>query len=466
VEKLSPVNFPKVSRDEVCGVIGRAQTAGVVVCGLGLTGIAAVRLFQRSGIRVNAILDDNPQKRGSASELAVSIKAVADEEVRGSAFALFSPGIHPGGDLAQSVFSLGIPSLSELDLLGEFVGEPLVGVTGTNGKSTTATLIGKMLEAEIVGNIGTPFIELIENLSTPCRKRRLVAELSSYQLEYASSVAPQVGAFLNLAENHLERHGTMERYFREKLRLIESSQTIAVLCADDERLRTLQREGRSVWFGQRVTGEGSVRYSRAEITAQLDGEVVNFDLSRTRLIGAHNRANLAAAAVSALLCSADRKVIQQVIDTFPGLEHRLEVVPTTGESVVINDSKATTPHATLSALNAVRESFPGREIVLMLGGQAKDASWNELAFGLGPEVKHLIGFGGDGERVVREVTEFASGYEFCSFNTLRDALHFTLPRLKPNQLLLFAPGCASFDEFSGFEERGREFKRLLREERQ
>lgn len=452
-------SFPKVIREEVGAALNAARETGVIVCGLGLTGKAAVELFKRSGVKVNAVLDDDQRKSDFAASLGVRLLPLATEELRGSAFSLFSPGVNPAKELAQSVFNLGVPSISELDLLGHCVCEPLVGVTGTNGKSTTATLISQMLSAELVGNIGTPFIQLIEDLYSPQTMRKLVAEISSYQLEYASKVSPKVGVFLNLAENHLERHGTLECYFEEKLRLIEDASTTAVLCADDPMLRRIQR--RAIWFGRTCSGEGSASYSKERIEVSLGNERFYFDLRESQLIGAHNRANLAAAAISALLCGATEREIQRVIEQFPGLEHRLELVPNAQGVIVINDSKATTPHATLSDLTAVRERYSDTPIHLMVGGQAKTGSWRELALALKPSVCEVVGFGADGSSVIEKIEQSEGRLDTSSFPNLADALSAVLSRIKPGEILLFAPGCASFDEFSGFEERGREFKRLV-----
>jgi len=475
------VDPPRVHRSEVRAKLEEAQRIGAIVAGVGLTGLSACRLFTAAGIPLSAADEKQPAKHTREELERFGIPIWTENHIgrgvkglSGAAFALFSPGVPPGGELASFVFEKGIPSLAELDLLGECAGDPWVAVTGTNGKSTTTMLIFEMLRAsgqpvELIGNIGTPFVELLtvkEIFEEVPHFRRFVAELSSYQLEWASECRPKVAVWLNLAENHLERHLTMDRYLFEKRKILtaQSEHDFAILNADDpyyEEFRSAVR-GRCIPFGMTAEGSGAARLvNEHTLEIEFEGEDLIFDLGRTPLLGLHNRMNLAAAVTASLYAGGTAEGIISAIDRFSGLEHRLEAVRDT--PLVINDSKATTPHAAANDLRAVLSNFPGRPVTLLVGGLAKIGSWDVLAGELSSQIRRVIGFGKNGADIIGWLGGGALSAELDSVPTLADAVELTLGSLQPDEILLFAPGCPSFDAYSGFEERGRHFKKLVRE---
>lgn len=471
-----PVVEPlRVSRSDVRRKLEEARTRGVVVAGLGLTGIAACKLFSKAGISVTAIDEKKPQEN-LIEEL--NVKVLAGEkvsELKEGAFALFSPGIAPGSSLGKFCFERGIPSLSELDLLGELVSDPLVGITGTNGKSTTTTLVFEMLKeagqpVELVGNVGVPFVEVIrknELFGRENLKRKFVAEISSYQLEWAEICRPKVSIWLNLAENHLERHGTMENYLAAKSRLIESQNKpdFAILSAEDPNFSEIKKRTKAeiVTFGSRSLGENSVVLKGDNAVITLGSKRVDFSLKESPLIGAHNRMNLAVAGAAALLTGGSESSILKVIREFRGLEHRLESVPNRRKVVILNDSKATSVHAAASDLIAVKNYFSGKKIVLLLGGQAKQGSWTPLVEQFGERVRMVVGFGRDGKEIVNTLSESVKTIEYITVSALEEAVKAVSKKIEEGEILLFAPACASYDAYSGFEERGRHFKKLVEE---
>lgn len=462
---------PRISRGEIQSTLGRAQY--VVIAGAGLTGESAKKYFEGRGLKTFIVVDSLPANSDPNSDVHL-FSDLKDQinAMTGQGFSLFSPGISPGGALAQSIFSLGLASISELDLLCELTCEPLVAVTGTNGKSTTTTLVSQMLAAsnlshELIGNIGVPFIEA---LNRPEQVRRaFVSEISSYQLEWAEKISPKVGVFLNLAPNHLERHLTMEEYFEAKFKLVSNlqSSSYAILNADDPYLSKISSvlPGQILWFGQKAK---SGEYSRLSVDGlSLDINCAlgkyQFDLSKTLLLGFHNKMNFAASIPAALLAGATVKGINQVIASFSGLEHRLESVPNSRNLRIINDSKATTATATVTDLQGVLDSTKEEQITLLVGGLKKIGSWSQLTEFLSKtdRVKQVLFFGKDGSQIMAELDGVVTKRSYGG--SLKETLKLALDDSEPNEIILFAPGCPSFDAYSGFEERGQHFKQLVQE---
>jgi UDP-N-acetylmuramoylalanine--D-glutamate ligase len=413
-----------------------------------------------------------------------------------------------------------------------------VAVTGTNGKTTTTSLIHAMLAASgreiyLAGNIGKPLVELLtpEQISAPeLRPRKdpffpMVAELSSYQLESSVGLSPHVGVWLNLSENHLERHKTMERYLDAKARLFAGQRLkgdFAVISASDSYAPQMKKRVRvgtshtfpfARWTGgqasvtrdtvtQDTVTHGEVPHGEAThcevthcevthgeathgtdtsrqaalphrgsfydaesgvITFFYHGEVEEYSVKRSPLLGAHNKMNIAAAIPAARICGATPEEVQRTIDTFQPIEHRLEFVRELGGVAYINDTKATTVGAAAAALDALYSELPERRIVLLLGGQAKHGSWEPLRERLERSCFAAICFGGDGAKILTELQSPAA-LERCALSrteALEEALSRATLLAQPGDIVLLSPGCASFDAYKNFEERGHHFKSLV-----
>jgi len=469
-EKIEQVLSPtRVSRSDIRATLNNSKF--VVIGGAGLTGEAAKRYFTQRGLETYFAVDSLTANSSCDEILTTSLRERVSR-IQGKGFSLFSPGISPSGILAQTVFELGLPSISELDLLCELIGEPLVGVTGTNGKSTTTTLVHEMLSAsrcdnELIGNIGVPFIEALNRPDQD--KRAFVSEISSYQLEWAEKISPKVGIFLNLAPNHLERHLTMDEYFRSKVKLIETLQSdcYAVINSEDPLASKMAgaTSGRVLGFG---VNTGTSEYSKLskdglklEINIKLGA--YKFDLSPTPLLGFHNKMNLAASIPTALICGATVEGIEQVISKFAGLEHRLESVPNKASLRIINDSKATTATAAATDLRGLLDSTSDQPVTLLIGGLKKIGSWSILFDEVSKtnRVKQILFFGKDGREIMEELAGINTKRDYRG--PLADTLKFVIDNSEKNEIILFAPGCPSFDAYSGFEERGRHFKSLVGE---
>lgn len=490
------VQFSEKSSERIRYLLHCARGKKALVLGSGITGLAVAKLLAAAGYQLT-VLDENPvrsETRRTLENLKAEIienfsvsdqgpKFLAQKEFR---FAVSSPGMAPDGALIQSCLSAGIQLLSEVDLAVAYLGHPQVAVTGTNGKTTTVHLIHEMFKAAgfetgLVGNVGNPFVNLIDpqkigREEEPAAENHLVAEVSSYQLETAQSFAPQIGVILNIQPDHLERHGSIEEYIRAKGKIFgeqEAKSDWSVVFADDIYARELKAaaRGQLMLFGmfnpERATLENGCWYRPEErdILLCVKGRKETYDLAKFKLLGTCNRFNLAAAIAAARLAGASQAAVQQVIESFDPLEHRLERVSNTLEKVFINDSKATNIHSTLAALEAVRSEYAQGDVVLLLGGLAKICDWAELVPGLSSRVRHVITFGASGDKIADELSAlFARDKIRVLLHRAKDLSEATTRANKLSRagdIVLMAPACASFDSYANYAERGRDFRRAV-----
>ena len=492
-----------LSRD-LTELLAIAREQKVLIVGAGVTGRAGAKLFTEAGYNVvvcdERTLDDAARAKLGAVELW---DGVTGEGLRGKlrearsagdrsavALAVASPGFSPRGAILTALRDEGVPVLSELDIALPFLGQPQVAITGTNGKTTTVHVIAQMLEhggiaAELVGNVGTPFMERVtpESLRNPSAAAESapaccwVSELSSYQLETVRTFHPRVAALLNAEDDHLERHGTFEEYLRVKLRIFaeqDPANDWSIIFAGDHWFhRALNAaRGRPLPFG--VWREELDRFSDAivyhpvsrEIELRLRGETERYPTAHSKLLGSHNKLNLCVAVGCARLMGAPRKAVQSVIDDFVPLEHRVEMVRELDRVRYINDSKGTNVSAVAVALDAMSEELAGEsssQVILLLGGKLKEGSWEPVNRRLAKTVRMVIAFGGDGEQVIQAL-ERDGGALPCAVTRvpwLADAVTLARTNAKPGDVVLLSPGCASFDAYSDYTARGRHFRELV-----
>lgn len=476
----------------------QSEQRKVLVVGLGISGVAAARYLLSCGIRVVCVEREIEARYAERSKYYHEILelrahgaethfAVDGEQVSAFlsevALCVLSPGVPLESAICGALVRHKVPVVSEFELGIGLSGLPLVVVTGSNGKSTTVSLIHHMLlaggiESRLCGNVGIPVVSELPPGSLEGHRNSangvLVVEASSYQLESCSALRPRVGIFLNLSENHLERHGTLERYFDVKAKLFEhqTKDDYAVINLDDARVKklALTAPGTVLGFGleQKQGGEGLenrafIQYrppaSSDQIVISFQGRTQAFDTSKSRLIGLHNRYDMAASILAATAMGVSASAIQIALDTFAPLAHRLEPCTETGELVVINDSKSTTVAATIAAFRAVRERYTNRRIRLMLGGLSKAGSWAPLMTALKEEpsiLQPVMCFGKD-SRILADQCR-AAEIAHRSEATLSEAIRVTISHAESGDVVLLSPGCASYDEFSDFEARGEFFK--------
>jgi UDP-N-acetylmuramoylalanine--D-glutamate ligase len=438
----------------------------VLIVGLGRTGEAAADFLLKRGARVTI------SEKRTAAELGPSASAWTGRgaalETGGHDPASFlaadliipSPGVPPLAEIAAAR-DRGIPVLSEIEIAYRFLKGRLIGITGTNGKSTTATLLHKILKesgrrAVLAGNIGTPLLSFADKSRD---SDVIVVEISSFQLEHIERFRVHLAVVLNLSQNHLDWHGTYAAYAAAKKKLVSGQ--------DPGGVAVLNRDDAAVW-GMRAEAPGSVLgFSRRRILAAgafvRDGRVVVRDggaerpvcrVSDIRLPGLHNLENVLAALLCASLEGVSAPSIRASVRAFRGLEHRLERVLTVDGVEFINDSKATTVDAAVKAI----ESFT-RPIVLILGGKDKGSDFSRLRRIVKARVKSLVLVGAAKGKIRAALEGTVPMVEAGAFSEVVPRAAAAAAR---GDVVLLAPACTSWDMFQSFEERGRAFKKDVR----
>jgi len=439
----------------------------VAVFGLGGSGIATALAIVAGGGDVVAF-DDNAEQCARAAAAGIKVADLRDEDWDAFKALVLSPGVpltHPAPHWSvQCAHSAGLPVIGDIELFARerrahVPNSAFIAITGTNGKSTTAALIAHLLQAAgrdvmLGGNIGTAVLSLPALRST-CH---YVVECSSYQIDLAPSLDPSIGVLMNLAADHLDRHGSMDNYATIKERLVANSDA-AVVGVDDRRsvevADRLEMSGKPV---RRISQKGPLaagvyaagtRIVEVDDAASADiGDVANLAALR----GTHNRQNAAAAAAVARLLGVDRDVIGAALTTFPGLAHRMEEVGRIGRVLFINDSKATNADATAKAL----ASF--QPIYWIAGGLAKSEGITPLS-GFFPRIHkaYLIG-----EAAASFSETLAGQVEAELSGDLATAVQAALDDARHDEaaepVVLLSPACASFDQFENFEARGDAFR--------
>jgi UDP-N-acetylmuramoylalanine--D-glutamate ligase len=439
-----------------------------LVVGLARTGLAAARFLAARGARV-AVSEQRAQS--AVARDAAELRALGVEvECGGHTEALFlsadlivpSPGVPLELAPLEKARAEGVEIISELELAWRFLRGPVVAVTGSNGKTTTATLLGKLFAAagrrvQVGGNIGTPLVSLVETSTADTVN---VVEVSSFQLEAVTSFRPRVAALLNITPDHLDRHPSMQDYVAAKARLFgfQRGDDFAVFNADDHHCAELAPEVRAqrYWFS---------RAHRLDVgTFVEDGWLVFADSGRRerllprqeiRLKGEHNLENVLAAACAARVLGAAPDAIRAAVAAFEGVEHRLEFVADIGGVHFYNDSKATNVDAAVKAVAA----FPG-SLIVILGGKDKGSDYRPLAGLLRERALHVFAIGAARGEIAAQL---ADGFPLEQVETLAEAVERAAALARPGDVVLLAPACASFDQFENYEHRGRVFKEVVRQ---
>ena len=422
----------------------------VVVVGMAKSGAAALRLLQQRGAIVRAV-DEKPMNEVAGIKVAPQSEAA----FRDADLVVISPGVP--ADLAEldAARSRRVPVIGELELAAPFLQGPTIGITGTNGKTTTTALTGHILResgiaCQVGGNIGTPPAAMVET-SRPDQWN--VLELSSFQLETIETFHAEIAACLNITQNHLDRHHTFENYANAKARLFETQRAgeFAVLNADDPiTVGFAKRTAATVaWFSgtQPVAG------------AWLDGETIRINdaellnVRSLKLRGRHNYENVMAAALMAHRAGAEPSQIAHAAMSFAPVEHRLELVREINGVSYYNDSKATSVDATLKAMDA----FAGG-VWIILGGKDKGSDYTLLRDALHAKARAALLIGAAAPKIAPQI---AAAVPVLQCGTLDAAIREASRQAQPGDTVLLAPACASFDQFESYEHRGRVFKELV-----
>ena len=446
----------------------------VVVVGMARSGVAAVELLIGKGAKVVAVDVNqggtNPVHDERLVQWGIQVQPQIEAAFAGADLIVLSPGVPADTQVAETARRRGVPVIGDLELAGWFLQGETIGITGSNGKTTTTALTGHILTssgiaAQTGGNIGTPPCSLAAT-SKPGQWN--VLELSSFQLETIDTFRAHIGVVLNVTPDHLDRHYTLARYAAAKARIFENQRPgdFAVLNADDPIVRELAGRGpaplaKNHWFSSTHAVSPGAYLSGGQIL--LDGEPL-MQAREVPLRGVHNLENTMAAAIAAHLCGATHGIthaqIRAAVMTFPGVEHRLEFVRETGGVAWYNDSKATNVDATLKALAAFPGTPVSKRLWVILGGKDKGSDYAPLIRPLKEKAHAALLIGAASEIIASQLRDSAP---LISCGTLEAAVREAHARAHPGDTVLLAPACASFDQFQNFEHRGREFKRLVLE---
>lgn len=438
----------------------------VLVLGLGKSGKAVSLALKKLGADVLA----------SDTATSVAVQDIADELSKAGVKVVLgnqgeklldnvdavvvSPGVPSNVLVLETAKRRGIPVLSEIEFAYNLTDVPVIAISGTNGKTTTTTLIGEVFKnagkaATVAGNIGTPLVGAVDNKDI----ETLIVEVSSFQLDTINEFRPKISVLLNVTEDHLDWHPDFEDYMRAKARLFMNQQSddFAVVNIDDPVVARLVSDIRAtvIATSKFTKPECGVFIKDGRITVRL-GDDIDTDICGTeelKILGSHNLDNVMAVAGACCAAGISPKVIRDTVIAFGGLKHRIEYVATVDGVRYYDDSKATNVDATIKALTAFKEPT-----ILLVGGRNKGNSFKPLAQSIHSNVQAIIGFGEAGREIVGKMPDFTAR-QYAE--TVDGAAKLAFERAKSGWIVLFSPACASFDAFSGYAERGDAFQRVV-----
>ncbi|MEK6765694.1 MAG: UDP-N-acetylmuramoyl-L-alanine--D-glutamate ligase [Planctomycetota bacterium] len=449
----------------------------VTVMGLGLFGggVGATKFLVSQGAEVTVT------DLKSAEELSASLKLLNglpvkfrfgkhdEEDFADVDLLVVSPAVPDDSRFLQSAFENNVHIDSELNIFFRLCPAPIIGITGSNGKSTTTSLLGEMLKKAgiktwVGGNIGVSLLEYLDEIKPD---DIVVLEISSFQLEYLSrlEMSPHISIVTNIAPNHLDRHKTLENYIGAKKAIIryQKEDDYAILNYDDLTLRKWEGEskGRILWFSATKELEQGAFLNNNEIIINHNSKRNIIPCStKIKIQGLHNRQNITAAACAAILMHADVESIKNAIAGFTGLEHRLEYVDTINEVKYYNDSKATTPEAAIAGIRAFDSP-----IIVIAGGYNKKVSLSQFALECVKNTKCVVLIG-ETAKNIQELINNLKGEkaqpEVYVATSLDESVRKAYEIAEAGDVVLLSPACASYGMFTNYEERGKRFKELVR----
>ena len=438
----------------------------VLVFGSGISGEAAAGLLAEQGASV--ILYDGNDKLdkkvigGRVPDGTRIILGAFPEEVLDSLdLVVMSPGVPTDLPVVEQMKAKNIPVWGEIELAYTYGRGDVLAITGTNGKTTTTTLLGEIMKQAarsvfVVGNIGTPYTGIASKTEDDSV---IVAEISSFQLETVHSFRPKVSAILNITPDHLNRHHTMEAYIGAKERIAENQteKDYCVLNYEDEVLREFGETVRAqvLYFSSRRKLNRGVWLEGDRIICNIDGETEICRTGDLQILGTHNYENVMAAVAMAYVYGVPAEVIRQAITSFKGVEHRIEFVAEKNGVAYYNDSKGTNPDAAIRGIRAMN-----RPTVLIGGGYDKDSSYEEWIEAFDGKVKKLVLIGATREKIAQTARRLGFT-DVVLADSFEEAFEKCTEYAQPGDAVLLSPACASWGMFKNYEERGDKFKELV-----
>jgi UDP-N-acetylmuramoylalanine--D-glutamate ligase len=438
----------------------------IVVLGVGKTGIATAKFLGKQGAQV-AVTDEKPfdvwgtEFESIAREKWIEKGIYHPEILDGASMVIPSPGVPPKNLILQAAIEKKIAVISEIELAHHFFKTPVIAVTGTNGKTTTTTLLGEILKGTgkkifVGGNIGNPLIEYAQGSA---KDEYVVAEISSFQLQWVDKFHPFISILLNITSDHTDYHSSFAEYVKVKRRIFENQteNDFAIMNADDGSQKELAKHIRAkiISFSSKRELKEGIYLEKQRIifrTAEFGQE--SYPVSMIKIPGLHNVENVMAAIVAARLCGADRRSVKSCVSEFHGLPHRIEFAGEKNSIKFYDDSKGTNVGAVVRAL----ETF-SQPVVLLLGGRDKEGDFETLQSIIPEKTKRVILFGEAKDRIASLI---GNSVEKIKTQKLIDAVEAAYKSAEPGDIVLLSPGCASFDEFRDYKERGNIFKQAVR----
>lgn len=438
----------------------------VLLVGLAKTGVSTIKHLNRLGAKVvvNDIKDKDKLKDilDELSDLnnVEYILGYHPENVDDVDITVVSPGVPLDLPFILKLKSKNIEIIGEVELAYRLSQNPIfIGITGTNGKTTTTSLVGEIFkkasrDTYIVGNIGNP---VIDTVGIANENSVLVTELSSFQLESIDKFKPHVSAILNFTEDHLNRHHTMKAYIEAKARIFENqdSKDFCILNYDDEDVRSLSDsvKAKKIFFSRKKSLEyGIYLDEKKNIIINIGEKITLLNKDELSLPGNHNLENCMAAAAIAYVSNIDIDVIRKVLKTFAGVEHRQEFVRNLNGIMFVNDSKATNPDSSIKAVQSYN-----RPIVLIAGGMDKQSSFDEF-LDIAKENVYALVLLGETAQKIKECAQNKGFDNITIVKDMKEAVNASYQIAKDGDVVLLSPACASWDMYKSFEVRGIDFK--------
>lgn len=440
------------------------ENKNILVIGLARSGVAAAKALSEMKARVS-VTDIKSEE--TLKELANEIRPYVTQLILGEHpvilgaydLVVISPGIPLDIPFVNQIKASNIPIIGELELAFLLTKGQFLGITGTNGKTTTTALTGEMFKNSninhfVVGNIG---VAAVSKALQAHEDTVFVTEISSFQLETIVDFRCHIAAILNLTPDHLNRHKTMENYTEAKARIFENQldQDWLVLNFDDPITRGLSKhsKGKTAYFSLKHKPEQGAYIENGVIKTNIDGKITEFSkVEEMKIFGKHNEENALAAVLIATLSGINPQTIIHTLKTFKGVEHRIEYVETINDRKFYNDSKATNPDSTVCAINAM--NVPTH---LIAGGQFKGSDYSSIFEVFDDKIKSLILLG----ETKHTIEETAHKFNFTNtliVNTMEEAVEAAFSNSLPGEAILLSPACASWDMYADFEKRGEHFK--------
>ena len=443
------------------------QDKKVLIVGLAKTGVSTIKILDKLGAKITV---NDIKTKESLSEILKELEGLNNveyilghhpENIDNIELVIVSPGVPLDLPFILKIKEKKIKLIGEVELAYRLSKDPtFVAITGTNGKTTTTSLVGEIFnkankDTYIVGNIGNPVIDTIDNANS---NSYLITELSSFQLESIDKFSPKVSAILNFTEDHLNRHHTMDEYIKAKCRIFENQNEndFCILNYDDLEIRKIIKDvdAKVILFSRKdILEEGVYLNENNDIIIDINNKkTVLLNKEEVSLPGNHNLENIMAAVAMAYILNIDVDVIREVIKTFGGVEHRQEFVRSINNIRFVNDSKATNPDSSIKAVESYKDP-----IILIAGGMDKHSNFDEFIETCKNRVKAFVLIGETANNMA-QVAKDKGFTEIIIAKDMKDAVETSYKIAKEGDVVLLSPACASWDMYKSFEVRGKDFK--------